>query len=107
MSTQIAWATGIFEGEGYMGKRNTGNSARLTMRMCDFDVVERVYEIFGCGNLGLFHPESHKTHKPQLGWNVGKKADVIKCLSLMLPYFGYRRAYDALNILDDLELGIN
>ena len=101
------WAVGIFEGEGYMGKRSVGNSARMFVSMTDKDIVERFQAAVGCGTISIFRPPAYKDHwQDQWRWYLGKKKEVINLIERMLPYLGLRRAYNALNILDDLELGL-
>lgn len=47
-----AWAAGLFEGEGCItthGKRK--HALKLTLKMCDKNVVERFYNIVGSGRM--------------------------------------------------------
>ena len=99
---QIAWAAGLFEGEGCITKRSGGYD-KLQLNMTDFDVVRRFGSIVG---VGQFHERKKDKphHKPQLAWVCRNRDDIIRILSAFLPYFGDRRAYKALNILDNLEL---
>lgn len=91
---QIAWAAGLFEGEGCVRRQ-------LEIEMTDKDVIYKFWEIMNCGN--VYYRERPDV-KPTWRWKVGNKRDVVKCLSLMLPYFGSRRGHKALNILDSIEL---
>jgi len=91
---QIAWASGLFEGEGCIRRQ-------LEIEMTDKDVIYKFWDIMKCGN--VYYRERPNV-KPTWRWMVGNKQDVTKCLTAMLPFFGDRRAYKALNILDSIEL---
>jgi hypothetical protein len=102
--TQIAWAAGLFEGEGCMHKaKHRPNSYTMELWMTDFDVVRRFADIIGVGTVS--ERTRQQAHwKPILGWRLYKRADISKVLDVLLPYFGDRRAHKALDILDNLEL---
>ena len=80
-----------------------GRNPQLLLEMTDKDVVDKFRDVVGVGNVtDRTYGKSH--WKPRYRWTMRKKDEVIRILSAMLPYFGNRRAYKALNILDDLEL---
>lgn len=99
-----AWAAGLFEGEGCMWK--SPYSWYLKLTMTDKDVVEKFVQWAGYGNITIddWNVSHNANHKLAYQWRVGKKSVVRKLVAAMLPHFGNRRAYKALNILDDLEL---
>jgi hypothetical protein len=97
----IDWATGLFEGEGCITTQNSGPV--LQLRMADKDVVEQFVEVMGYGNIIPEKP-AQPHHKPTWRWRVAKLSEVRRMLSMMLPLLGERRAYKALNALDDIEL---
>jgi len=100
--TLIAWAAGLFEGEGCITKRSGGYD-QLRLSMTDFDVVRKFGSIVGVEQ--YYNKKIYETHhKPQLEWYCRKRSDIVRILTAFLPFFGNRRAYKALNILDDLEL---
>lgn len=93
----IAWAAGIFEGEGcFTTMKNTHGKQYigLQINMTDEDVVEKFYNIFvnigGTFNL-WFPPAFQKSgRKRQWRWRIsGKKAEEI--FWLMAPHLGKRR----------------
>ena len=98
---RIAWAAGLFEGEGTI--TTSQKWPVLALSMTDRDVVKRFYDIIGCGYLYEI-PARQAHHKPQLKWKVGSASDVRNVLNKLLPFFGDRRAYKALNTLDTIEL---
>jgi hypothetical protein len=73
--------------------------------MTDKDVVTAFAEVVGYGNVNPKKYRSKPAHwKDQWEWAVCKQSEVRRILSALLPHLGNRRAYKALNILDDLEL---
>ena len=96
--TDIAWMTGLFEGEGYITSTQVG----LGINMTDLDILQRFQSIVGVGSI---RPRKvyGETHKPCWSWAIWNKADVYRLLELMLPYFGERRALAALNRLDSID----
>ena len=103
----LEWAAGLFEGEGCITTGGSGKyqCPRLALTMSDEDVVRRFSEVVG---LPYYIP--YKTNapnrKPCWTWRTAKRVEVIRILSALLPYFGNRRAYKALTILDQLELAL-
>ena len=102
-STQLAWAVGLFEGEGCMTWRDKEHKRPyLKMSMTDFDVVEKFLDVIGVGRLDFIDKKNPKW-KHQLQWRTTNERDCRNILSMFLPYFGNRRAHKALDILDNLE----
>ena len=103
MNTDIAWAAGLFEGEGciYIIKHRK-KSATLRLTSTDKDVVERFAQIVGVGNV-LLETASRKSHwKPLYLWNISKREEVRRILVSFMPYLGERRkekAIEALNVM--------
>ena len=103
----IEWAAGLFEGEGCISlsqrKGRSRASASLILDSTDEDVVVKFGQIVGV-KCSRYHSPKKPHWKPQWRWDTGKRSEVARILSLLLPYFGNRRAYKALNVLDHLEL---
>lgn len=96
--TDVAWLAGLFEGEGciwHTTRQSSGGETlhyyMLKMNMTDEDVVRRAAAITGC--LDVYGPRRSKTPttKPFWTWEVRKRADVTRLLTLMRPYMGQRR----------------
>jgi hypothetical protein len=101
----IEWAAGLFEGEGCMYKaKNRPCSFTLTVGSSDKDVLEKFSDAMGCGKITERTAKKEAHHKDFWVWNLYKGENIRRVLAAMLPHFGNRRAYQALNILDDLEL---
>jgi len=88
----IEWAAGLFEGEGTLYKRSD-NRWQIRIKMTDLDVLEDFFKVVDAGRLtGPYHPPSLKSHhKAFWHWETVKKDDVLKVVSALLPYLGYRR----------------
>ena len=95
--TGLAWAAGLFEGEGCISTYSNGQSKKaywqLELRMTDADVVERFSQVVGVGT--VYGPYTHSRHpgsKPFWQWNLRKRDEVCVVLRQMLPYLGERRS---------------
>lgn len=102
----IAWAAGLFEGEGCINiAKNKPESdnlfARLTMVTTDKDVLERFALIVEGGHINPV-PWQYKPNragirvsKPQWRWKAGSEHDVETILTAFYPYLGERRRVKA------------
>ena len=90
----IAWAAGLFEGEGSFSVRRYGEGGRVGLRMSlsstDFDVIEKFWRTVGCGNVGGPYWHSAST-KPQYAWTLNRAGEFIELASRLRPYLGERR----------------
>jgi hypothetical protein len=103
MDLQIAWAAGLFEGEGCITDITGPNNPLLQMTMTDKDVMEKFVSIVGYGKVTKVNKSAsyQKPHwKDQWKWAVRKKSEVQRILLMFLPYFGQRRACKALDAFD-------
>lgn len=93
-ATDIAWAAGLFEGEGciYLQKRQGGPSQpQLILNMCDEDVVRRFADVVGGGSIREYEPENPK-HSRQYRWRLCSWGEVGRVLDLLGPHLGKRRS---------------
>lgn len=89
MDDSIAWAAGLFEGEGNIsiqpsGRRKLNRQVQVRLSMNDEDVVRRFMAVVGRGTVTL--------RKKQWCWRVCNKADCLHVLEMLRPYMGARRA---------------
>jgi hypothetical protein len=91
----------MYEGEGCIEKTSS-NGFRLSIASTDLDVLERIQTLVGGSIRPLKRYQRH--HKQAWKWRLGKKKDVTNFLSQIIPFLGNRRAYDALNALDTMEI---
>ncbi len=86
----IAWAAGLFEGEGTIGCwKSGGKHCVATLRMTDEDVVRAFHGVMGIGS--VTGPLSKGPHKPYWSWQVQNKAGIKKLIDMFRPYMGTRR----------------
>lgn len=100
---EIAWAAGLFEGEGCF---SLGNSARrrpsftMQMKMTDEDVVRRFAGIVGHGAVyGPYMNRRNPTHKPVFSWAWGGRDAGQWALANFGPFLGARRLAKLCEIL--------
>lgn len=97
----IAWLAGLFEGEGNMSIAKNGGT-RLTIRMTDRDVIEKVDAIFPSTKIQIV--DQGPAHwKRQYAWRISQPDTVREILNLLLPWFGERRAAKAREVLNHLD----
>jgi len=94
----LAWAAGLFEGEGsmsvsriedkrYITGESFKGSARLTMT--DLDVVERFHAIVGLGQVN--GPYQRGEYQPIWVWNTARFEHVQALIAMFWNHFGERR----------------
>ena len=103
-ATDIAWAAGLFEGEGcWNAYGHEGGTVRMQVRlgMTDRDVVERFAAIVGVGNVSVHDTPAHRAKgwKPLYTWCVYEAEKVREVIALLLPYMGERRRAKAEEVL--------
>jgi hypothetical protein len=105
----IAWAAGLFEGEGCWNawsppsRRANGRRRpmpQMKLGMTDADVVGRFAEIVDCGNLRRPRSCGPAHWKPIIEWSLYRRADIFRLIGLFWPYLGERRKAKAQEILD-------
>ena len=100
----IAWAAGLFEGEGSIFLANQASKtksktvvytyARMNLKMTDRDVVERFQGIVGCGAI-YFKPKAQATWKDAWNWQLNDRAACARVVEMFWPYLGERRKLKA------------
>lgn len=101
----LAWAAGLFEGEGcidisHRRNRRTGK-VRLRIQMTDPDVLERMRRVCGGSTRGPFRLEREGC-KPMYAWDLYKQGEIALLLELWLPFLGERRRERASQALSEL-----
>lgn len=104
----IAWAAGLFEGEGCITVARNGRSAqyphaRVKIKMTDEDVVRRFLLVVEVGRVREEPCEIKHGYKMQWEWYVTNQEGVKDVLTLLLPYLGERRRARAVEVLALVE----
>jgi hypothetical protein len=89
--TDIAWAAGLFEGEGTILLATKTRTAHLCVAMTDHDVLERLTELLGGRLRGPYTRKGNPHWKPQWRWNLHGIEQVQEVLRMFYPYLGARR----------------
>ena len=102
----IAWFTGLFEGEGCFSIEKNGNT-KLAISMTDPDVIDRVKSLFPkCQNMQPIQPKPvrdfYSTPKVRYTWRVSDPDEVRRITEMMLPWLGERRTAKAQMLLEHL-----
>lgn len=93
----MAWAAGLFEGEGNIqltaDKRREGVWLRwLGLGMTDEDVVRRFRDVVGAGSIYFRpRPAKHPNWKDCWYWQTAQWLEIERILEAFMPYFGERR----------------
>ena len=92
----IAWAAGVFEGEGCFyvppepaRKRKRGRTPSVTLVSTDYDTVIRLRTIVGVG--GIHGPTIRPNRKPFWTWHVHSFEGVQHVIALFWSFLGIRR----------------
>jgi hypothetical protein len=107
-STHIAWATGLFDGEGCITLYNKTvkgyeyRTVQICMTMTDEDLVRRFHDVVQVGNV-TFRESKNPRHKNQWAWQTQSRKDIIHVLRMFLPWFGSRRAQKAREAIELCE----
>jgi hypothetical protein len=102
--TEIAWAAGLFEGEGSM-RITTSRNARcavLVLGMTDLDVVRKFQAVVASGTV-RGPVKRQPGRKPFYVVEVAQRPVVKRTLEAFLPWFGERRAAKARELLAHIE----
>jgi hypothetical protein len=84
----IAWLSGLMEGEGYLGIVHGRGIIRVVMT--DVDVIEHVKEVSGIGTVYQL-PQRAEHHKTAYSWTVAREASIPGLLQAVAPLLGERR----------------
>lgn len=97
----LAWAAGVFEGEGCIGVRKHAQYkdsvySRMTISMTDADVIQRFRDAVGVGTVQGPH---NYGNKPVYRWYVGTVKEVEALILRLAPWLSSRRLVQAVNAL--------
>lgn len=91
-----AWAGGLFEGEGHVG-RGTKGGVVATVGMTDLDAIVRFRRSVGFGK--ITGPVEREGFKPMWFWRVSSFENVQATVAMLWPWLGRRRRVAALHTL--------
>lgn len=92
MSEEIAWAAGLFEGEGCIHMRRDGD-VQVSIKMTDRDVIERFANLFPVPKIYV-RPAGART-KETYEWRTTRARLVEEMIRALRPYLLQRRGATA------------
>lgn len=95
---EIAWAGGLFEGEGYIcarGHSSGSRALRVGLDTTDLDSLQRFHKAINRGN--ITGPYARGVNKPIYQWLSQKHSDALDVIAILWPYLGSRRQATALS----------
>ena len=101
---ELAWAAGLFEGEGCLSTKHSQSRLRTVygcvayLATTDQDVLLRFREIIGFGCIGSKKPQ-RPGYLVQHYWRVSNFEHFQALIALLFPWFGSRRRARALELL--------
>lgn len=105
---EIAWAAGLFEGEGTVylrpQKENCSAWARSSLSMSDIEPVAQFHEIVGFGNFGgPYGPyRKYTNEKVSYRWTCNIWEEIIILFKSFEPWLSPRRIEQFNNVLNNI-----
>lgn len=99
VTKDLAWAVGLYEGEGYACVRASGN-IEVGINMTDREPVERFHQIMGIGVVRVYPPIPPR--KTYYRWHVTRCDEVVQVLNVLIEsgYLSPRRLEQANKTLE-------
>lgn len=89
----LAWAAGLFEGEGSIAAHQK-NAISLAVAMTDKDVLDKFAKIINYGRVYgpyKYNQKAKKNNKAYYRWMIADKVGVLAVWKLLEPMLGLRR----------------
>ena len=86
---EIAWAAGLFEGEGSICIKP--QTIQLQLGMTDKDVIEKFWLLLGLGKVYGPYKRKQEHHKPMFVWSVSGQQRCQAILAAFWSFLGVRR----------------
>lgn len=100
----IAWASGLFEGEGCLTISGSKYPcARMKLNSTDEDVVRRFHQVMGVGQVREERAMEKRGWKRQWEWYVANQDGVLEAIDLIYPLLGDRRRLRADELRDHVQ----
>jgi hypothetical protein len=87
MSTEAAWAAGLFEGEGYV---SSSGALRCTINMTDPEPLLRFHEAVGVGTVRGPYAQRNPNWRPYYTWRCSGWDATMRLYELFEPYLSQR-----------------
>jgi hypothetical protein len=85
---ELAWAAGLFEGEGCFSVLKDGRGPQASLSMVDQEIVEKFADIVGAGKIYPYHKPPYQ---PVYKWQSGDFEQFQHVVCVLWPWLGRRR----------------
>lgn len=104
--TEVAFAAGLFEGEGHCARHRSNHSNRLCLNVTSTDVepLERFRDAFGLGKVYGPYGLDRTNRKPHYRFQVTRHEQVQAIAAAMWPWLSPRRRSQLAKALDPMLL---
>lgn len=87
----MAWAAGLFEGEGSIFWHTANNGPRMQMSSTDHDVLDRFHHVVERGRIYGPYTKLAPARRPRWDWITGGQKNCGTLCALFWPFLGERR----------------
>lgn len=101
---QLAWAAGIFEGEGCITFSSKSRAIQAIVVSTDSDVLQQFKDIVGFGTLGKLITIKH--WKPKGNWYCSSFEEVQTLVAMLWPWLKSRRKTKAKEVITQFIAGV-
>lgn len=90
-TAELAWAAGFFDGEGWIGVRQSGDRwyPRMSVSQCDRRTLLRFKQAIQGGK--VIGPYFSTKHKPVHMWRCNCKAECLRIAESLWPFLSYQK----------------
>jgi hypothetical protein len=99
--SELDWASGLFEGEGWFSLVSNGANLRgvAGLKMADEDSVHRFHRAVTVGHVNGPYPRPNPKHKPMWIWTANSFETVQAVIAMLWNGLGIRRQRRAAEVL--------
>lgn len=101
VAENIAWAAGLWEGEGSLFWHTANNGPRMQMSSTDLDVLERFLAVVECGRVYGPYVKAAPARLPRYDWITGGQVKTRRLCAAFWPFLGQRRRAKVVEVLGD------
>ena len=91
LTHEVAWAAGLYEGEGTCGLFGTRVVTAVVIHMTDREPIERCCAALGLGYVEGPRRVGYANRKPLYIWRINKAAEIVAFFDAVWPFISERR----------------
>ncbi len=89
--SEITWAAGVFEGEGYLYFNVSQNTWTIGVEMCDKDVIDKMADLFPFNVTDSKRNNRPEKHQQPFHARVSARKSIFNIVCQLYPYLHARR----------------